>query len=76
MASHDLQEPLRKIQVFSDKILRNNNFDPDSEKYFNKIIGSSKRMQNLINNLLEFSRHTMSSNDFRKTSLKELVKMY
>jgi CheY-like chemotaxis protein len=32
MASHDLQEPLRKIQVFSDKILRNNNFDPDSEK--------------------------------------------
>ena len=74
MASHDLQEPLRKIQVFSDKILRNNNFDTDSEKYFNKIIGSSKRMQNLINNLLEFSRHTMSSNDFRKTSLKELVK--
>jgi Response regulator containing a CheY-like receiver domain and an HD-GYP domain len=37
MASHDLQEPLRKIQVFSDKILRNNNFDPDSEKYFGKI---------------------------------------
>src|SRR6188472_1225361 len=38
MASHDLQEPLRKIQVFSDKILRKNNFDPDSEKYFGKII--------------------------------------
>ena len=74
MASHDLQEPLRKIQVFSDKILRNNNFDPDSEKYFNKIIGSSKRMQRLINNLLEFSRHTVSSNDFRRTSLKDLVK--
>jgi signal transduction histidine kinase len=74
MASHDLQEPLRKIQVFSDKILRNNNFDPDSDKYFNKIIASSKRMQNLINNLLEFSRHTVSSNDFRKTPLKDLVK--
>jgi signal transduction histidine kinase len=74
MASHDLQEPLRKIQVFSDKILRNNNFDPDSEKYFGKIINSSKRMQNLINNLLDFSRHTVSSNDFKKTSLNELVK--
>ncbi len=74
MASHDLQEPLRKIQVFSDKILRNNNFDPDSEKYFNKIIASSKRMQSLINNLLEFSRHTVSSNDFRKTPLTDLVK--
>lgn len=74
MASHDLQEPLRKIQVFSDKILRNNNFDPDSEKYFGKIINSSKRMQNLINNLLDFSRHTVSSSDFKKTSLNELVK--
>lgn len=74
MASHDLQEPLRKIQVFSDKILKNNNFDQDSEKYFGKIINSSRRMQNLINNLLEFSRHTVSSNDFKKTSLNELVK--
>ena len=74
MASHDLQEPLRKIQVFSDKILRNNNFDPDSEKYFGKIINSSRRMQKLINNLLDFSRHTVSTNDFKKTSLNELVK--
>jgi signal transduction histidine kinase len=74
MASHDLQEPLRKIQVFSDKILRNNNFDPNSEKYFQKIISSSKRMQHLINNLLDFSRHTVSSNDFKKTPLNDLVR--
>ena len=74
MASHDLQEPLRKIQVFSDKIVRSNNFDTDTEKYFGKIISSSKRMQHLINNLLDFSRHTVSSTDFKKTPLKELVK--
>jgi signal transduction histidine kinase len=74
MASHDLQEPLRKIQVFSDKILRNNNFDPDSEKYFGKIINSSKRMQKLINNLLDFSRHTVSTTDFKQTPLNDLVK--
>jgi signal transduction histidine kinase len=74
MASHDLQEPLRKIQVFSDKILKNNNFDADSEKYFGKIVNSSKRMQHLINNLLDFSRHTVSSNDFKKTPLKDLVR--
>ena len=74
MASHDLQEPLRKILVFSDKILRNNNFDPDREKYFDKIINSSKRMQYLINDLLDFSRHTVSSNDFKKTPLNDLVK--
>ena len=74
MASHDLQEPLRKIQVFSDKILRHNNFDTDSEKYFGKIMNSSRRMQKLINNLLDFSRHTVSTNDFKETSLNELVK--
>ncbi|HEX6846056.1 MAG TPA: response regulator [Chitinophagaceae bacterium] len=74
MASHDLQEPLRKIQVFSDKILRNNNFDLDSEKYFGKIINSSKRMQKLINNLLDFSRHTVTTNDFKLTPLNDLVK--
>ena len=54
VASHDLQEPLRKIMVFSDKILMKNNFDEETEKYFDKIINSSKRMQNLINDLLEF----------------------
>ena len=70
VASHDLQEPLRKIRYSVIRFLRNNNFDTDSEKYFGKIINSSKRMQNLINNLLDFSRHTVSSNDFKKTPLK------
>jgi signal transduction histidine kinase len=74
MASHDLQEPLRKIQVFGDKILKKNTFDAETEKYFGKIISSSQRMQLLINNLLEFSRHTVSSNDFKKISLNDLVK--
>src|SRR5204862_6589300 len=52
IASHDLQEPLRKIMVFSDKILMKGNMDEETEKYFKKIIGSSKRMQLLINDLL------------------------
>ncbi|MGK2860631.1 MAG: response regulator [Chitinophagaceae bacterium] len=69
VASHDLQEPLRKIQVFSDKILSKNNHDEETERYFKKIIGSSRRMQSLINDLLSFSRHSMSSSDFRKTDL-------
>ena len=69
VASHDLQEPLRKIQVFSDKILLKNNHDEETDKYFKKIIGSSKRMQSLINDLLSFSRHSMGSSDFKKTDL-------
>ncbi len=74
VASHDLQEPLRKIMVFSDKILMKENLDEETEKYFKKIIGSSRRMQLLINDLLSFSRHSMSSSDFEKTDLNILAK--
>src|SRR5688572_25358796 len=74
IASHDLQEPLRKIQVFSDKILMKNNVDTETDKYFKKIISSSKRMQLLINDLLSFSRHSISAADFKETNLAHLVK--
>jgi signal transduction histidine kinase len=73
VASHDLQEPLRKIQVFSDKILLKSNHDEETAKYFKKIIGSSKRMQSLINDLLSFSRHSMDSSDFKKTDLNTVL---
>lgn len=74
MASHDLQEPLRKIQMFSDKILVTKQHDEETEKYFSRIISASQRMQSLINNLLDFSRHSMISSDFKKTDLNKLVK--
>jgi len=74
VASHDLQEPLRKIMVFSDKILMKENMGEETEKYFKKIISSSKRMQLLINDLLSFSRQSMSSSDFKKTDLNILAK--
>jgi signal transduction histidine kinase len=73
MASHDLQEPLRKIQMFSDKILVKKGQDEESERYFGKIISASRRMQSLINNLLDFSRHSVSSSDFKKTDLNQLL---
>lgn len=74
VASHDLQEPLRKIMVFSDKILMKENMDEETEKYFRKIINSSKRMQMLINDLLSFSRQSVSSSDFERTDLNTLAK--
>jgi len=74
VASHDLQEPLRKIMVFSDKILLKQVHDPETEKYFDKIIRSSQRMQSLINDLLSFSRHSTSSSDFKETDLNVLAK--
>ena len=74
VASHDLQEPLRKIMIFSDKILMSGNLDAEAEKYFRKIISSSKRMELLINDLLNFSRQPMNSADFRKIDLNVLAK--
>jgi len=74
VASHDLQEPLRKIQVFSDKILTIKKQDEETEKYFKKIISSSQRMQSLINDLLSFSRHSANSSDFKMVDLNLVVK--
>jgi PAS domain S-box-containing protein len=57
VSSHDLQEPLRKIQTFSDLVLtriQDPNFKPDA--YLNKINASANRMSLLINALLNFSR--------------------
>ncbi len=71
VASHDLQEPLRKIQGFSKRIL-----DKDGEKlsettkdYFNRINAAAQRMQNLIESLLSFSRTNLSETIFEETDL-------
>jgi signal transduction histidine kinase len=74
MASHDLQEPLRKIQIFSDKILAKKKGEDETDQYFTRIISASKRMQSLINKLLEFSRHSVDASDFKKIDLNLLVK--
>lgn len=74
MASHDLQEPLRKIMLFSDKILNSKDSEAEVQKYFEKIINSSKRMQSLINDLLSFSRQSLSTSDFKLSDLNGIIK--
>ena len=76
VASHDLQEPLRKIQAFSKRII-----DKDGEKlsdttkdYFTRIIAAAQRMQNLIEALLTFSRTNISESVFEKTDLNQILK--
>jgi len=75
VASHDLQEPLRKILVFSDKIQTKYKGSVDPELYQNleKIVRASERMQTLINDLLRFSRQTSTDDDFALIPLKDLV---
>lgn len=63
VASHDLKEPLRKIQVFSsiirDKYIKEE--DHELKDFITRIINSSERMTGLINDLLSFSRLSLSS---------------
>ncbi|MGE5518281.1 MAG: sensor histidine kinase [Candidatus Dadabacteria bacterium] len=74
VASHDLQEPLRKIQVFSDKILMTfETIDGDVKSSLEKIVKASGRMQILINDLLKFSRQTFSNEDFSEVDLNEVL---
>jgi signal transduction histidine kinase len=72
IASHDLQEPLRKIRVFSDMIIQKGG--NDVEKYVAKITNATVRMQQLVNDLLRFSRHAIQGGDFVVTDLNEIVK--
>lgn len=73
-ASHDLQEPLRKIRVFSDLILSKKGREEDVEKYMVKITNAAARMQQLVNDLLRFSRHALQGGDFVVTDLNTVVK--
>jgi PAS domain S-box-containing protein len=76
VASHDLQEPLRKIRMFSG-ILQTHPLidnDPEGHLYFNKIVGSADRMTNLIKDLLHFSRVTAKEELFSKVDLNEIVR--
>jgi len=75
VASHDLQEPLRKIQIFSTRILEiaEGGFTPDVADYFRRIMDGAKRMQNLIQALLQYSRLNISDVKFEATDLNDLV---
>ena len=64
IASHDLQEPLRKIRTFGERLLRKHGESLDEDGKFNitRINDAALRMQTLINDLLTFS-HTTNINE-------------
>jgi PAS domain S-box-containing protein len=74
VASHDLQEPLRKIQIFSN-LMKNKESEltPDLKNYLNKIIHSSARMKSLILDILNYSRLSASKNIIECIDLNELM---
>lgn len=74
-ASHDLQEPLRKISAFASLLLNKNyqGLDESGLKYLNKISESSARMMNLISDLLAYTNEANAKKQFVKTDLNETI---
>jgi PAS domain S-box-containing protein len=73
VASHDLKEPLRKIITFSDRLLgsQQNQLTDDGRGYLEKIMNSSIRMQQMVNDLLSLSV-IAADKSFSKVNLKKL----
>ncbi|MCF6132227.1 sensor histidine kinase [Flavobacterium wongokense] len=76
ISSHDLQEPLRKIQAFSSRILaeEHSNLSVKGKYYFERTQNSALHMQNLINDLLAYSRTTVTERKFEKCSLNKIIR--
>ncbi|MDF2191552.1 response regulator [Paraflavitalea sp. CAU 1676] len=75
MASHDLQEPLRKIRTFSDLLATKYKeaLDGDANSYINRIQNAASRMQSLIKDILAFSKLTGEKDNFEFTDLNILL---
>ena len=75
IASHDLQEPLRKIQTFSARILEkdNANLSETGKIMFGRMQLAAKRMQTLIDDLLAYSRTNTEERKFEKVYLGNIV---
>jgi light-regulated signal transduction histidine kinase (bacteriophytochrome) len=71
VASHDLQEPLRKILAFGDrlKIKSEEMLTEDGQDYLERMLGAARRMQKLIDDLLVFSRITTKARPFTEVDL-------
>jgi len=73
IASHDLKEPLRKIHTFARRILETETFSDKTLDYFNRIILSGARMQDLIDSLLDLSSVNSAELIFEPCDLNTIV---
>lgn len=75
ISSHDLQEPLRKIQTIASLIeeRENSNLSEKGKDYFKRIQISALRMRTLINDLLTYSRTNPVENNFQSVNLKNII---
>jgi signal transduction histidine kinase len=76
VASHDLQEPLRKIQAFGDRLKARfaDALTADGIDYLQRMQAAANRMQTLINDLLSFSRVTSRAQPYIRVDLNQVVR--
>jgi light-regulated signal transduction histidine kinase (bacteriophytochrome) len=75
VASHDLQEPLRAVVSYLQFIERlyNDKLDDKGREFISRAVAATRRMQNMIQDLLTFSRVSARSQPFEKCNLNEIV---
>jgi PAS domain S-box-containing protein len=75
IASHDLQEPLRKVSMFTERLKAKfvNNLDKEGELFIDRILNSAANMRILIDNLLEFSRANRRTHTYDQVNLRTLL---
>jgi light-regulated signal transduction histidine kinase (bacteriophytochrome) len=75
IASHDLQEPLRKIRSFSNLVLEDyaDAVDDTGHHYLERMHDAAERMSQLINDLLVYSRITTRAQPFEPVDLEEIA---
>jgi len=75
ISSHDLQEPLRKIQTFSSRILELDeaSLSPKGMDYFNRIQVAAHRMRLLIDDLLSYSRANSAERHYESTDINKMT---
>lgn len=75
ISSHDLQEPLRKIQTFATQIMEkeSENLSDSGKDKFQRMQNAAQRMQTLINDLLSYSRTNIQERKFEKVNLSKII---
>jgi len=75
VASHDLQEPLRKIEAFGDRLLCKHGqaLGDDGRTYVSRMREASSRLRTLINDLLDYSRVTSKAQPFEPVDLNQVL---
>ena len=75
VSSHDLQEPLRTIASFTQLLERRykGKFDSDADEFMDYIVEAAKRMQQMILDLLEYSRVSMNNAEFKEVDTAEAL---